>query len=159
VAHVVHQRTFRPVLHRDLRGHGFLSVRSQPPAEHVPSIGCEYSSRYEERLPVGHHRAMESLNFADIFVTFLALLGPQKILLSFHEASRRLDLGQFRVLAVTSSVMAAAIGALCALTAPWLTSFFHISHAAVLLAGGSIFFIYAVTVMFGLHLDAELTGE
>jgi multiple antibiotic resistance protein len=102
---------------------------------------------------------MESLNFADIFVTFLALLGPQKILLSFDEASRRLDPAQFRVLAVTSSVTAAAIGVLCALTAPWLTSFFHISYEAVLLAGGSIFFIYAVTVMFGLHLDAEDTGD
>jgi len=27
--------------------------------------------------------AMESLNLADVFVTFLALLGPQKVLLSF----------------------------------------------------------------------------
>jgi hypothetical protein len=32
---------------------------------------------------------MGSLNFVDTFVTFLALPGPQKILLSFDEASRR----------------------------------------------------------------------
>jgi len=31
-----------------------------------------------------------SLNFVDTFVTFLALLGPQKILLSFDEASHHL---------------------------------------------------------------------
>lgn len=102
---------------------------------------------------------MESLNFVDIFVTFLALLGPQKILLSFDQASRGLTPRESRILAVTSSVTAAAIGVACALTAPWLTTFFHISYAAVLLAGGSIFFIYAVTVLFGLHLDAEQAGE
>lgn len=102
---------------------------------------------------------MESLNFADIFVTFLALLGPQKILLSFDEASRPLGPRDLRFLAVASSVTAAAIGVLCALTAPWLTSFFHISYEAVLLAGGSIFFIYAVTVLFGLHLDTEYVRE
>jgi multiple antibiotic resistance protein len=102
---------------------------------------------------------MESLNFVDIFVTFLALLGPQKILLSFDQASRGLTPRESRILAVTSSVTAAAIGVVCALTAPWLTTFFHISYAAVLLAGGSIFFVYAVTVLFGLHLDAEQAGE
>lgn len=102
---------------------------------------------------------MESLNFADVFVTFLALLGPQKILLSFDEASRSLGPRDLRFLAVTSSGTAAAVGVLCALTAPWLTSFFHISYAAVLLAGGSIFFIYAVTVLFGLHLDTEYVRE
>lgn len=102
---------------------------------------------------------MESLNFVDIFVTFLALLGPQKILLSFDQASRGLTPRESRILAVTSSGTAAAIGVACALTAPWLTTFFHISYAAVLLAGGSIFFIYAVTVLFGLHLNAEQAGE
>lgn len=96
---------------------------------------------------------MESLNFAEVFVTFLALLGPQKILLSFDQASRQLGPRDLRSLAVISSAAAAAIGVLCALTAPWLISFFHISYEAVLLAGGSILFIYAVTVMFGLHLD------
>lgn len=43
---------------------------------------------------------MASLNFVDSFVTFLALLGPQKILLSFDEASRTLPSRQARLLAV-----------------------------------------------------------
>jgi multiple antibiotic resistance protein len=103
--------------------------------------------------------AMESLNFADIFVTFLALLGPQKILLSFDEASRRLRPREARLLALYSSVAAAAVGAVCALTAPWLTTFFHISYQAVELAGGIVFFLYAVTVLFGLHLMAEPVEE
>jgi len=102
---------------------------------------------------------VESLNFLDIFVTFLALLGPQKILLSFDEASRRLTPRQGRFLAVTSSLAAAAVGVVCALTAPWLTSFFHISYPAVQLAGGLVFFIYAVTLLFGLHLGDGLGEE
>jgi len=34
---------------------------------------------------------MDSLNLADTFVTFLALIGPQKVLLSFGRLSRTLD--------------------------------------------------------------------
>ncbi len=102
---------------------------------------------------------MGSLNFADVFATFLALLGPQKILLAFDAASRRLAPRDIRFLAATSSIAAAAVGVVCALTAPWLTTFFHISHQAVELAGGSTFFIYAVTLMFGLHIGNELGEE
>lgn len=107
----------------------------------------------------GINDSVESLNFVDTFVTFLALLGPQKILLSFDEASRRLAPREFRYLAVTSSIAAAAVGVLCALTAPWLTTFFHISYEAVHLAGGLIFFIYAVTVMFGLHVPEQVEED
>ncbi len=60
---------------------------------------------------------MGSLNFADIFVTFVALLGPQKVLLSFDEASRRMVPHDARLLAVYSSVAAAGVGAVCALSA------------------------------------------
>ena len=102
---------------------------------------------------------MGSLNFADVFATFLALVGPQKILLSFDAASRRLTPREIRFLAATSSIAAAAVGVLCALTAPWLTTFFHISYQAVELAGGSIFFVYAVTLVFGLHIVNGLGEE
>lgn len=124
-----------------------------------PAISCEYSSDYEKRAFCGIIGTMGSLNFADIFVTFLALLGPQKILLSFDQASRQLGPREYRFLAVSTSVTAAAVGVLCALTAPWLTSFLHISVAAMELAGGSIFFIYAVSLMFGLHLNEDLPEE
>ena len=102
---------------------------------------------------------MGSLNFVDTFVTFLALLGPQKILLSFDEASHHLSPHEYRVLAVVSSIAAGGVGVLCALTAPWLTKFFHVSYQAIELAGGSIFFIYAVTLMFGLHLTDDVIRE
>jgi hypothetical protein len=39
---------------------------------------------------------MESLNLADVFVTFLALLGPQKVLLSFARLGRALDVQSMR---------------------------------------------------------------
>jgi multiple antibiotic resistance protein len=102
---------------------------------------------------------MKTLNFVDSFVTFLALLGPQKILLSFDEASRSLGAREVRLLAVASSAAAAVVGVVCALTAPWLTTFFHISYPAVLLAGGSTFFIYALTILFGLHLNLETVED
>jgi len=34
---------------------------------------------------------MDSLNLADTFITFFALFGPQKVLLSFGRLSRTLD--------------------------------------------------------------------
>ena len=74
---------------------------------------------------------MESLNLADTFVTFLALLGPQKVLLSFAHLGRELDVKSVRLVAWTCSLAAACVGVVCALTAPLLASFFHISVAAV----------------------------
>lgn len=40
---------------------------------------------------------MESLNLADTFVLFLALLGPQKVLLSVARLTRTLDARSIRV--------------------------------------------------------------
>ena len=44
---------------------------------------------------------MGSLNLADTFVTFLALLGPQKVLLSFAHLGRELDVKSVRLVAWT----------------------------------------------------------
>ncbi|HEY6496949.1 MAG TPA: MarC family protein [Trebonia sp.] len=96
---------------------------------------------------------MVSLNLADTFVTFLALLGPQKVLLSFARISRTLDARAMRLVVMTTSVIAAIVGALCALTAPWLASFFHIGPASLALASGLVFFIYAVGLVLGIHFD------
>ena len=69
---------------------------------------------------------MVSLSLADSFVTFLALVGPQKVLLSFAQLARTLDVRSLRIVAVATAVTAAMVGTLCALTAPWLATFFHI---------------------------------
>jgi multiple antibiotic resistance protein len=96
---------------------------------------------------------MESLNLADTFVLFLALLGPQKVLLSFARIGRDLDAHSLRLVAVTTAAACALIGAVLALTAPWIASFFHIGPAELALASGLVFFIYAVGLVFGTHFD------
>ena len=87
---------------------------------------------------------MDSLNLADTFVTFLALIGPQKVLLSFGRLARTLDDRSVRAVAAATAGTAAAIGALCALTAPWVVTFFHIGAPELNLAAGLLFIIYAI---------------
>jgi len=96
---------------------------------------------------------MASLNLADTFVTFLALLGPQKVLLSFARLARALDVRSLRLVAVATAVTAAIVGALCALTAPWLATFFHIGPDSLALASGIVFFVYSVGLVLGIHFD------
>ena len=98
---------------------------------------------------------MDSLNLADTFITFLALFGPQKVLLSFGRLSRTLDDHSVRVVAAATAATAAIIGAVCALTAPWVTTFFHIGAAELDLAAGLLFIIYAVGLVLGIHFDTE----
>jgi multiple antibiotic resistance protein len=96
---------------------------------------------------------MVSLNLADTIVTFLALLGPQKVLLAFARIARTLDTRALRLVAAATAVTAACVGAVCALTAPWLATFFHISTSDLELAAGLVFFIYAIGLVLGLHFD------
>jgi multiple antibiotic resistance protein len=96
---------------------------------------------------------MSSLNLADTFITFLALLGPQKVLLSFARIARTLDVRSLRLVAMATAFAAAVVGTLCALTAPWLATFFHITTPALQLASGIVFFIYAVGLVLGIHFD------
>ena len=99
---------------------------------------------------------MESLNLADMFVLFLALLGPQKVLLSVARLSRTLDAHSIRVVVAIAAVAAACVGTVCSLTAPWLATFFHISSASLELAAGLVFFGYAFGVVLGVHFDVTV---
>lgn len=103
---------------------------------------------------------MEALNLADVFVTFLAVLGPQKELLAFARLTRTLDARSIRVVAAAAAFAAAFVGAACTLTAPWLATFFHISTASIELAAGLVFFGYAMGTVLGLHFDlsADVPG-
>jgi multiple antibiotic resistance protein len=98
---------------------------------------------------------MDSLNLADTFVTFLALIGPQKVLLSFGRLARTLDDHSVRVVAAATAGTAAIIGAVCALTAPWVVTFFHIGAPELNLAAGLLFIIYAIGLVLGIHFDNE----
>ena len=102
---------------------------------------------------------MDSLNLADTFVTFFALFGPQKVLLSFGRLSRTLDDHSVRRVAAATAGSAAIIGAVCALTAPWVTTFFHIGSAELDLAAGLLFVIYAVGMVLGIHFEGERPRE
>jgi multiple antibiotic resistance protein len=104
--------------------------------------------------------AMASLNLADMFVLFFALLGPQKVLLTFGRVARVLDVRPLRVVAVSTAITAAGVGVACALAAPWIASFFHIGTPDLELAAGLIFVIYAIGQVLGIHFDPlERTPE
>jgi len=97
---------------------------------------------------------MYSLTLADTFVTFLALIGPQKVLLSFGRLARTLDDRAVRKIAVATAATAAIVGAACALTAPWIATFFHIGAPELNLSAGLLFVIYAIGLVLGIHFDA-----
>jgi multiple antibiotic resistance protein len=96
---------------------------------------------------------MTSLNLADMLALFLSIIGPQKVLLSFARIAQTLDAQSVRLVAVIAAVASAAIGFACALTAPWLATFFNISTPALELAAGAAFFVYALALVFGIHVD------
>ena len=96
---------------------------------------------------------MTSFNLADMLALFLSIIGPQKVLLSFARIAQTLDAPSVRLVAVIAAVASAGIGLVCALTAPWLATFFHISTPALELAAGLAFFVYALALVFGIHLD------
>src|ERR1700761_3016882 len=122
----------------------------------LPEPGRPSSTRARNWCHTGSHGMiviMEPLNLADTFITFLALAGPQKVLLSFARVSRHLDAHSLRIVAVSTALVAAVIGAVMALTAPWIASFFHIGPADLAIASGIVFFIYAVGLVLGIHFD------
>ncbi len=96
---------------------------------------------------------MTSLNLADMLALFLSIIGPQKVLLSFARIAQVLDAQSVRLVAAIAAVASAGIGFVCALTAPWLARFFHISTPALELAAGAAFFAYALALVFGIHID------
>ena len=96
---------------------------------------------------------MTSLNLADMLALFLSVIGPQKVLLSFARIAQTLDAKSVRLVAVIAAGASAVIGFVCALTAPWVATFFHISTPALELAAGVAFFVYALALVFGIHVD------
>jgi multiple antibiotic resistance protein len=99
----------------------------------------------------GITRYVSPLNLADAFVTFFALLGPQKILVPVARMTRARDPHCVRLAVSYGAAVAAGVGVAFALTAPWIATFFHITSASMELAAGVVFFIYAVGLVFGLH--------
>ncbi|WP_035849605.1 MarC family protein [Kitasatospora azatica] len=95
---------------------------------------------------------MSELNLNSTFVTFFAVVGPPKVLLSYAHLSRSRSRQQMNRLVALSSLLAAVVGVLMAFLADTLTSFFHVSDESLQLAGGVIFFLYAVGLVLGMHV-------
>jgi multiple antibiotic resistance protein len=103
--------------------------------------------------------ASVNLNLADAFVTFLALLGPQRVLLVFSPMARGLEPRAVHKAALACSLTAAGVGAACAITAPWLLSFFHIGRGSLELASGIVLFIYAVSLVLGIRFGIPAAAK
>jgi len=108
--------------------------------------------------PFGHDRRVDPLNLADAFVTFFAVLGPQKVLLSVAQMARTRDIRDIHFVEAYAAIAAVCVGVACTLAAPWIASLFHITTASVALASGVVFFVYAIGMVFGVHLG-EGTAE
>ncbi|MGW4898509.1 MarC family protein [Kitasatospora sp. NPDC004240] len=98
-------------------------------------------------------------NLSSAFIAFFAIIGPPKVLLSFARLASDRSSAELRRLAAWSTVIASLVGLLLVLTADFVTELFHISDQSLQLAGGVIFFIYAVALVLGLHLGAGDTED
>ncbi|PYC68210.1 antibiotic resistance protein [Streptomyces tateyamensis] len=98
---------------------------------------------------------MSALNLSSAFITFFAVVGPPKVLLTYAHLARSRTKQQLTKLALLSSVLAAGVGVLMAFLADGITSFFHVSDESLQLAGGVIFFLYAVGLVLGLHFGTS----
>ncbi|MFB7586717.1 MarC family protein [Streptomyces sp. NPDC056169] len=95
---------------------------------------------------------MHALSFSTAFIAFFSVVGPPKVLLSFAGLAQIHSARQLRSIALVSSGLAVLVGVGTGITAPWLLDLFHISTPALMLAGGVIFFLYALGLVLGLHI-------
>jgi small neutral amino acid transporter SnatA (MarC family) len=102
---------------------------------------------------------VDRLDLADAFITLFALLGPQKVLLSVARMARTREVHHVRLVMAYAALAAACVGVGCTLVGPWLASFFHITAASEEIAAGLVFFIYAVCLVFGIHLGDDPGAE
>ncbi|WP_282694779.1 MarC family protein [Streptomyces sp. CC208A] len=99
--------------------------------------------------------AVTPFTFSAAFITFFSVVGPPKVLLSFAGLAQVHPARQLRMIALVSSGAAVLVGLVTGGTAPWLLDLFHISTPALQLAGGVIFFLYAVGLVLGMHLGSD----
>jgi multiple antibiotic resistance protein len=94
---------------------------------------------------------MSTPHLSSAFVTFFAVVGPPKVLLPYARLSRDRTHAQLVRLVGVSTTMAAVVGVAMAFLANTVTAFFHVSDESLQLAGGVVFFIYAVGLVLGVH--------
>jgi multiple antibiotic resistance protein len=98
---------------------------------------------------------MATFDFSSVFVTFFAVVGPPKVLLTYARLSRTRSPHELVRLVMVSTALAAVVGLVMAFLAETVTGFFHVSDESLMLAGGTIFFLYAVGLVLGVHFRTE----
>ncbi|MEU6824037.1 MarC family protein [Streptomyces atriruber] len=101
---------------------------------------------------------MTALSYSAAFITFFSVVGPPKVLLAFAGLAQTHPTAELRRIALISSAAAVFVGLVTGIASPWLLDLFHISTPALQLAGGVIFFIYAVGLVLGIHLGSDGSG-
>ncbi|MFE3905871.1 hypothetical protein ACFXPY_37815 [Streptomyces sp. NPDC059153] len=81
---------------------------------------------------------MNALSFSAALITFISVVGPPQVLLSFAHLAQRHSTRQLRTIALISCGAAILIDLVTSFAAPWLLDLFHISTSALLLAAVSI---------------------
>ncbi|GAA4622524.1 hypothetical protein GCM10023196_015070 [Actinoallomurus vinaceus] len=89
----------------------------------------------------------------DVFAVLIAVAGPPKVILSFAQLAKGRDRRALRQLAVRTTATAMLCGVVVAMTADPLLHLFHIGHADVEIAGGGIFFVYALRLVLDGHTE------
>ncbi|MFG3496204.1 MarC family protein [Streptomyces sp. NPDC047928] len=102
---------------------------------------------------------MNALSFSAAFITFFSVVGPPKVMLSFAGLAQLHPRRQLRTIALISTAAALFVGLVTGFTAPWLLDLFHITTPALKLAGGLIFFLYAVGLVVGVHVGSDRPGQ
>ncbi|WP_457029346.1 MarC family protein [Kitasatospora sp. P5_F3] len=95
---------------------------------------------------------MPDFDLTSAFVTLFAVVGPPKVLLTFARLARNRSHRELVQLTLVATGLAAVVGVTVEYSADFLASFFHIDNWSLELAGGVIFFIYAVALVLGIHL-------
>ncbi|MFJ5828248.1 MarC family protein [Streptomyces sp. NPDC093089] len=98
---------------------------------------------------------MNAFTFSAAFIAFFSVVGPPKVVLAFAGLAQVHPVRQLRSIALISSGAAVLVGVVTGITAPWILNLFHISEPALQLAGGAIFFLYAVGLVLGMHLGSD----
>ncbi|KQV05666.1 MULTISPECIES: MarC family protein [unclassified Kitasatospora] len=98
---------------------------------------------------------MHDFDLPSTFVILFAVVGPPKVLLAFARLARTRTHKELVQLTLVATGLAAVVGVAVEYSAPFLTNFFHIDDWSLQLAGGVIFFIYAVALVLGLHLGGD----
>ncbi|WP_175407934.1 MarC family protein [Streptomyces sp. TRM64462] len=102
---------------------------------------------------------MNALSFSAAFITFFSVVGPPKVMLSFAGLAQLHVTRRLRLIALIASAAALLVGVGTGFAAPWLLDLFHITTPALKLAGGLIFFLYALGLVFGIHLGSDGAGQ